>query len=174
MSRVFGQPAQMGYVVKDVEAGIEQWLAIGVGPWFYVETVETDYFRHRGESSDPQLSIALANSGSWQIELIQQRNEAPSMYREFLDAGNEGFQHISYWSDEYQDLYDRVLSLGYVVGHEGQIGGELGRFAYVEHEKAPGAVIEISDVSGPKGQFFEYIREVASDWDGSEPIRKLN
>ena len=23
----------------------------------------------------------------------------------------------------------------------------------------------------PKGQFFCYIREVAADWDGSEPIR---
>jgi len=31
--------------------------------------------------------IALANSGSLLIELIQQRNDAPSMYRNFLAAG---------------------------------------------------------------------------------------
>jgi len=38
-----------------------------------------------------------------------------------------------------------------------------------------GTVIELSDISGPKGQFFQYLREVAADWtaatrsaDGSE------
>jgi len=30
------------------------------------------------------------NSGDLQIELIQQRNDAPSMYKEFLDSGRRG------------------------------------------------------------------------------------
>jgi hypothetical protein len=34
-----------------------------------------------------------------------------------------------------------------------------------------GTVFELSDISGPKGQFFQYIRGVAADWDGSDPIR---
>ncbi len=54
------------------------------------------------------------------------------MYKEFLESGREGLQHISYWTREYQALYDRALSLGYKVGHEGQIGGEKGRFAYFD------------------------------------------
>ena len=41
------------------------------------------------------MSIALANSGDLQIELIQQVNDAPSMYKEFLDAGHEGLQHVA-------------------------------------------------------------------------------
>jgi hypothetical protein len=176
MSRIFGNPAQMGYIVRDIDAGIDAWLAHGVGPWFYFETVQMDWFRHRGADSAPEMSIALANSGDLQIELIQQRNDAPSLYKEFLDSGREGFQHISYWTTAYQELYDRALTEDYAVGHEGQIGGEQGRFAYLENElaRASGTLIEISDVSGAKGAFFAHVREVAASWDGSEPVRRLN
>jgi Glyoxalase/Bleomycin resistance protein/Dioxygenase superfamily len=175
MSRIFGQPAQLGYVVRDIRAAMDAWLDHGVGPWFYLETVETDAFRHRGEDSPLEMSVALANSGDLQIELIQQRNDAPSMYKEFLDAGREGFQHISYWTTDYDALYEQAAAHGFVVGHEGCIGGDQGRFAYFEHAstRGTGTVIEISDVSGPKGMFFGHIREVAAGWDGSEPIRQL-
>lgn len=172
MSRIFGTVAQNGYVVRDIEAAMRHWVEVlGVGPWFYIERVQTDWFRHRGVDSPVEMSIALANSGNLQIELIQPRNDALSMYREFLDAGREGLQHLSYWTHDYQALYDRAISLGYVVGHEGQIGGEKGRFAYFDTEAHPGTVVEISDISGSKGAFFKHIAEVAADWDGAEPIR---
>ena len=34
-----------------------------------------------------------------------------------------------------------------------------------------GTVIEISDVSGGKGRFFEKVRAVAAEWDGADPVR---
>lgn len=175
MSRIFGSPAQNGYVVRDIDAAMQEWLALGVGPWFYFGDVQMDWFRHRGEDSGAKVSIALANSGDLQIELIQPRDDEPSLYREFLDAGREGLQHLSYWTEDYQGLYDTALGLGFTVGHEGCIGGEQGRFAYLEHADAPGHIVEISDVSGPKGLFFAHMREVAGAWDGvEEPIRRLN
>lgn len=174
MSRIFGPVCQNGYVVRDIEAAMSHWVnVLGVGPWFYIEDVKTDWFRHRGKDSEPKISIALANSGDLQIELIQQRNDAPSMYKESLDAGREGLQHMSFWTTEYQTLYDRVLSFGYKIGHEGQIGGEQGRFAYLDTETHPGTIVEISDISGGKGRFFEYIRQTAKDWDGKDPIRPI-
>ena len=95
------------------------------------------------------------------------------MYREFLDAGREGLQHVAYWTKDYQAVYDRALSLGYKVGHEGQIGGAQGRFAYFDTEAHPGTVVELSDISGQKGQFFEFVRQAAVGWDGSHAIREL-
>jgi hypothetical protein len=175
MSRIFGPIRQNGYVVRDIQAGMRHWIeAVGVGPWFYVERVKTDYFRHRGVDSPVEMSIALANSGDLQIELIQPRNDAPSMYREFLDAGREGLQHVAYWTEDFQTAYDRALALGYTVGHEGRIGGEQGRFAYFDTEGPhPGAVVELSDISGNKGRFFAHIRRAATDWDGSDHIREV-
>lgn len=174
MSRIFGAVTQNGYVVRDIRAAMDHWInVLGVGPWFYVDRVKTDYFRHRGADSPVEMSIALANSGDLQIELIQQRNDAPSMYKEFIDSGREGLQHMAYWTKDYQTVYDHALSLGYKVGHEGQIGGPLGRFAYFDTELHPGTVVEISDISGGKGKFFEHIKRAALDWDGSEPIREV-
>ncbi len=88
-------------------------------------------------------------------------------------AGREGLQHMSYWTANYQSDLDRYLSLGYRIGQEGQIGGPDGRFAYLETETHPGTVIEVSDISGSKGVFFEKIRRAAADWDGSRPIRTI-
>jgi Glyoxalase/Bleomycin resistance protein/Dioxygenase superfamily len=172
MSRLFGPITQNGYVVRDIRAAMNHWIdVLGVGPWFFIEHVNTDYFRHRGKDSGAQMSIALANSGDLQIELIQQLNDAPSLYKEFLDAGHEGLQHVAFWTTAYQPLYDRALSLGYKVGHEGQIGGEQGRFCYFDSHGHPGSVIEISDISGNKGRFFQHIKKAAAAWDGSDPIR---
>lgn len=171
MSRIFGNIAQIGYVVRDIDAAMDNWVKHGVGPWFYVDRVQTDYFRYRGADSDMQMSVALANSGDVQLELIQPRNDAPSMYKDFLDSGREGAQHIAYWSNDFQALLDRALAAGYTIGQEGSIGGEQGRFAYLDTEVEQGTVIEISDISGPKGLFFQYIRDVAATWDGSDPIR---
>ncbi len=171
MSRLFGEIRQIGYVVKDLDASVRKWVELGVGPWFVINNVETDYFRYRGEDSPVEMSIALANSGSVQLELIQQHNDAPSAYLDFLNAGREGAQHVAYWTDDYQSLYDKALDAGYTVLHEGAIGGEQGRFAYFDTEFDPGTVIEISDISGPKGQVFEYIKNTAATWDGTDPIR---
>ena len=138
MSRLFGPIRQNGYVVRDIEAAMAHWIdVLQVGPWFYIDRVKTDWFRHRGQDFAVEMSIALANAGDLQIELIQQRNDAPSMYKEFLDSGREGLQHVAFWSTDYQSLYDRALGQGYKLGHEGQIGGEQGRFAYFDTAPRP-------------------------------------
>lgn len=171
MSRIFGEIAQIGYVVTDIDAAMDHWVRLGVGPWFYVHDVNIDYFRFRGVDSKLKMSVALANSGGIQLELIQQRNDAPSAYQDFLAAGREGAQHVAYWSTDYQGLYDRALAAGFSVLQEGSIGGDNGRFAYFDTETQPGTVIEISDISGPKGAMFDYIRHAAATWDGTDPIR---
>src|SRR5262249_20879144 len=121
MSRTFGKIAQIGYVVTDIHASMDEWVRHGVGPWFYIDNVVTDYFTYRGSDSDMKMSVAIANSGDVQLELIQPRNDAPSAYKDFLDSGRQGAQHIAYWSNNFQDLYDSALAAGYTVAQEGSI-----------------------------------------------------
>ena len=172
MSALFGKVCQNGYVVRDIRKAMKFWTEVQrLGPFFYIPEVKTDWFRYRGADSPVEMSIALANSGDLQIELIQQRNDAPSMYLDYLKTHGEGLQHMSYWTTDYQSLYDRAIAAGFVVGHEGQIGGPNGRFAYFESAGHTGTVVEISDVSGGKGRFFQRIRALAENWDGSDPVR---
>jgi len=174
MSALFGKVCQNGYVVRDIDAAMRFWIEkLRVGPFFYVPSVKIDWFRYRGMDSPLEMSVALANSGDLQIELIQQRNNAPSMYLDFLARHGEGLQHMSYWSMDYQALYDRAVAAGCLVGHEGQIGGPKGRFAYFDTSGHAGTVIEISDISGSKGRFFERVKVAALDWDGSDPVRVI-
>jgi catechol 2,3-dioxygenase-like lactoylglutathione lyase family enzyme len=172
MSRLLGKVRQNGYVVRDIDAALAYWTEVlGVGPFFYVERVPIEDFRYCGEPSPIEVSIALANSGDLQIELIQQRNDAPSMYRDFLAAGHEGLQHMAWWTEDFDSELARLSAAGFQVGQSGTIGGANGRFVYFTAESHPGSVVELSEVSGAKGRLFAAIREAAADWDGVDPVR---
>ncbi len=101
--------------------------------------------------------MALANSGFVQVELIQTRNDVPSMYRDFLRAGRTGLQHVAYWTSDYDADLARLLKQGFKPVMSGEVG-EKGRFIYFDTEYHPGTVIELSEVAGPKGKMFDLIR----------------
>jgi len=173
VSRYYGEIRQNGYVVRDIQAAMRHWSEVlGVGPFFYIERVPIEDFRYRCEPSPLEVSIALAQTGPLQIELIEQRNDAPSMYRDFLAAGREGLQHVAYWTESFDTLLAQAAERGHRVGQSGCIG-ENGRFAYLETEAHPGTVVEISEISGPKGRFFAHIARVAAEWDGTDPVRPV-
>ena len=175
MSLLFGGVRQIGYVVRDIEKDLQHWGEVpGVGPWCYKQSVGTTEFRYYGlPSALPDLSIALANSGGVQIELIQQRNDAPSLYLDSLKRGGEGMQHIAYWTDDRFDEYAATLrARGYVEGHGGRMGMR-GRFAYYVHAALPGNIVEISEMAGGKGEYFATIAAAAIGWDGADPIRRI-
>ena len=173
MSRIFGSVRQNGYVVRDIRAAMRHWTEkLGVGPFFYVKFAPIENFHYMGKASGCRCAIALANSGDLQIELIEQLNDAPSMYRDFLAAGREGLQHVAYWTEKMDEDLARLASLGYQVGQSGTVG-ENGRFVYYTTEAHPGTVVELSEISGRKGELFRAIREAAARWDGSNPIIEI-
>jgi len=172
MSRLFGPLRQMGIVVRDIDAAMRHWIEVcGVGPWFYVDRLPVTAFSVRGVRYDGvHISVALANSGDVQLELIQQRCDTPTMYREFLAAGHEGLQHWSSWPEDYDARHRRALAAGYRVGQEGD--SPRGRFVYYEAEGHPGTVIEMADLTPTRRSIFDQIRAAAVGWDGRDPIRR--
>jgi hypothetical protein len=171
MSRFLGEIRQLGYVVPDIEAAMNYWSGmLGVGPWYYNPRVPIVNYRYRGQAYEPHNSVALANAGGVQVELIQTRNDAPSMYRDFQHGGRSGLQHVAYWTEDYDRDLARLTGLGWTVAMQGEVG-ERGRFCYFDTEFHPGSVIELSEVAGPKGKLFRLIREASVGWDGSDPVR---
>ena len=177
MSRIYGEVRQLGYVVRDIDKAMRHWVEVlGIGPWFYVERLPVTNFRYRGEPSDVHASIAIANSGRAQIELIQQRNDAPSMYRDFIRAGHEGLQHVSTWPrpEEYQAVLAAAARAGHRIGQSGET--VRGPFAYFETDSHgtlghPGTVMEIAELTPTRRRQFEAIEAAARGWDGHDPIR---
>ena len=173
MSQRYGGIHQVAYVVKDIEAAMRHWsAALGVGPWFYREHCGVTEFTYYGKPVDPlpDLGIALANSGTLQVELIQQRNEADTLYRDFLAEHGEGAQHIAYWTEEFDAQLADLLAAGFIEGHAGRMGAR-GRFSYLVNADFPAGVVELSELAGGKAEYFRSVAEAASAWDGSDPIR---
>ena len=115
---------QIGIVVRDIDkVTMKHWVEVcGVGPWFYAEKLPLTAYSYKGKTNDiPHLSIALANSGDIQLELIQQRCQTPSLYWDFLNAGKEGSQHWSSWPVQFsRDQGEGPGERGWHVGQEGE------------------------------------------------------
>ena len=175
MSTLFGPVRQVGYVVRDIEQAMAHWARLGVGPWFYKEdVVSTEYIYYGKASRLPKLSIALANSGDVQLELIQQRDDSPSLYLDSLARSGEGAQHVAYWTmDRFDEFCGVLAAQGYVEGHRGRMGEKRGRYAYFIHPDFPSAMIEISESTGGKAEYFAEIRRASQGWDGQEPVRRI-
>jgi hypothetical protein len=171
MSRFLGEIKQLGYVVADIEAAMKYWTEVlGVGPFYYMERVPLKNYRYKDQPYEIHNSVALANSGGVQVELIQAHGDTPSMYRDFMKNGQTGLQHVAYWTEHFDRDLRLLLDRGWKVGMSGEVG-ERGRFVYFETEYHPGTVIELSEVAGPKGRVFRIIRESSEGWDGSDPVR---
>lgn len=173
MSAYLGEPRQVGYVVRDIDVAMKHWSQrLEVGPWFYKEDIGLTEFTYYGEpvAAMPKVSIALANSGTTQIELIQVRDSIPTAWSDSLSRNGEGPQHIAFWIENFDEVRTRLLEEGYVEAHAGR-SGSRGRFCYVVHDDLPGSVIELSEFTGGKARYFEMIADAATHWDGTDPIR---
>jgi len=170
MSRLFGPMRQVGIVVRDIEKAMRHWGEVcGIGPWFYAEQLPLSEFRYKGRVYDIKMSVALANSGDVQLELIQQRCDSPSLYRDFLAGGHEGMQHWSSWPENYHETRERALKSGWQIGQEGDT--PRGPFIYFLNEGHPGTVVEMAEATPTRMRIFDAVRAAAIGWDGSDPIR---
>lgn len=121
-----------------------------------------------------RISLAFAQSGLLQIELIQLLNDAPCLFKDFLDAGRDGLQHLAFWTENFDADLACYRAAGNEVIQTAGLGGPGNRNAFIEMpSSADGGIgIEISEISGAKGLFFKEIARAADQWDGTDPIRE--
>jgi catechol 2,3-dioxygenase-like lactoylglutathione lyase family enzyme len=169
----------MGFVVRDLERAVQYWTeTLGVGPFFLHRHVTFEDYRYRGQSSlPPVVSLALGHSGDVQIEIIQQHDDRPSPYRDFLEAGRAGLQHVSTWlsPDEYDRAMHRLRTSGASIAHEGSVPGVGMRFAYWATDTVPGGLMyELAEVMQPHiYPVMEMVAQAAREWDGTDPVREV-
>ena len=171
MSRFFRNLIQIAYVVQDIEAAMKHWgQNIGVGPWFFLPHLAIQDFRYHGKPCDADISLALAQSCSVQIELIEQHNNAPSLYHGCLRDGAVSMQHhLGYGTMHFEEDMER-LGIQYGIAQSGRTGTR-GGFAYLKGDKYAGTIIEIIDLAKGRGELFDAIKTASVDWNGRDPIR---
>jgi Glyoxalase/Bleomycin resistance protein/Dioxygenase superfamily len=171
MSVLPGPIRQIGYVVTDLDQALSNWIELGVGPWYVMRGLSMHTLYH-GQPCEIALSLALANSGELQVELIHQHADTPSIFTEFLNARGEGFHQLAYWTEHFDTTMRSVNNAGWPVVWSG--GEDLGaRFAYVEPPNSPATVIEIMELTETTLGMGKFVRDAANGWDGSDPIREM-
>ena len=168
MSIRFGDIRQVAYLVNDIHKAMRHWAEVlGVGPFFYVENMTAHGSTFRGQPTAPQLSLAMAQSGPVQIELIQQHNDAPSQFLSYKQAGFEGQHHIAFWTKTFDEDMARYLKEGYEILSTANTAPNRNCFlTAVGHN---GTLIEISEINGSKGEYFEKLHALQRRGMGRTP-----
>lgn len=169
-----GRVRQAGFVVDDLRTSIDEWLSVGVGPFFVIDRQPLVDFVFRGEAASTTFAVALAHSGGIQIELIQPL-EGPSAFAEFREQRGTGLQHVAWWTDDFDAATADALAAGLTPVQSGRSGsgGPYERFAYFEHPASDAPMVEISEVRGRKATLFAEVERAAASWDGTDPVRDM-
>jgi hypothetical protein len=161
---------QNAWVVDDLESAMHRWTATcGVGPFFVLEHVPMQDLTYRGRPATVDCTIALAQAGRTQIELIVQHCDQPSVYRDLVPRGSSAFHHIATFATDYDRELAEYAAQGLGITTTGKFG-EM-RFAYIDASAAIGCVIELLEESQPVRAHFADIAVAAAGWDGRDPVR---
>ena len=163
---------QAAFVVEDIEAAARQWARVaGVGPFLLLPHLTIGEMRYRGQPMDDlDFSVAIAQSGGIQIELIEQHNDRPSQYRDLIPKGGQGFHHFCVFSDDYDAALAHYRALGFELALDAVNDGV--RFCYVDTSPALGCMIELVEKSDFWSGLFGQVAQAAATWDGqSDPVR---
>ena len=109
----FGPIVQNAFVVRDIEAAVAHWSGkMGVGPFYLLEHIPFGPVYFRGEPLALDMSVALAQWGDMQIELIAQHDDAASIYTEFSARHGEGLQHVGVMTASLDEHLERLRADG--------------------------------------------------------------
>ena len=166
-----GTVSQVAYVVIDMEHALQYWIEVmNAGPFFVFEHAAMEGQRYRGGPSDVDVTLAVGNSGDTQIELICCENGAPSVYKEFLDAGRSGVHHVGLMPENFAETCNRYQALGFEAAFECSIAGT--QLVYYDTVETLGHFTELWDRSESFIEFQRSVKEAARNWDGSDPVRR--
>ena len=162
---------QASWVVDDVERVAHEWVrTTGIGPFFVFAHIPIEEGRYRGELRTLDFSVAIAQAGDVQIELVAQHDEGPSAYRDLIAAGQRGLHHIALYCEDYDRDLASYVEQGFVPAFDGTFGGK--RFSYIDTSASIGCMVELIEDSPLQLEFFAKIADAARDWDGRDPVRR--
>lgn len=171
----FGQPLgtviQTAFIVENIAQSMKDFSArLKVGPWFVRGPFTPSGARYRGETTEINLTLAIGFGGHMSFELIEQHNDAPSVYREIVERRGYGFHHWAIATDAFDRDVDTYLALGYDTAYA--VRSPWGyRIAYMDTTRDLSGMIELIEFAGPLEARYTQMYQAAVGWDGTNPVR---
>ena len=133
---------QYAYYVNDIEESAKKWSDLyGAGPFSLTPHHVAEKFQFRGTRSEADVSYAFGYLGDMMIQLIQQHDDTPSIYRDMYQAGETGFHHVGCLVNDFAAARQAMLDKGFVNACELWADGV--NAAYFDTRSVSGGFTEI-------------------------------
>jgi hypothetical protein len=146
--------AQLGFVVKNLDAAVESWWKLfGIGPWHFY-TYGKPLVRsmsYHGKPAEYRMRLALSWIGPLRIELIEPM-QGDTVYSDFIRDHGYGVHHLGILTDNMEDALRAARAAGMPMTMDGAgfgLEGD-GHYAYLDTEEALSTTIEL--IERPKGR----------------------
>lgn len=167
----YGQIVQLGYVVKDLDAGIDHWMnTMGIGPWTVFRNVKMNGIS-QGEPTLVEMDVAMGYQNDMQVELIHQTNDAKSPYRDASGAPILGLHHIGWLTDNLDKDVAQAKADGCTQIFSAE--NDVTRVAYLTLPDETATRIEFIE-SPATAELIRSGIVAAREWDGTNPITVID
>ncbi len=176
LSSKYGPIKQVAYVVPDLDKAIESWhKQFGIGPFVVARNASPlANAKYRGQPSGKiVLDLAFAYIGDVQLELIEQVNDTPSMYKEAVARGYHSLHHYGVCVEDFPGVYRDAMANGFTAVVDAGFDG-IARMSYVESEEIPGLILEIIEWNSLTKPYFESIKQLVDDADPAQLIHEFD
>jgi len=68
---------------------------------------------YRGTDDEADVSYAFGYLDDVMIQLIEQHDDTPSIYRDMYAPGQEGYHHVAYLVHDFETEYERLQAKGF-------------------------------------------------------------
>ena len=173
-----GQIFQLGYVVPDADASMRFYAGkLHIGPFTVSRGFKAPDGWYRGKTDMPELTLVQAYTGQFVVEFIQQHDDTPSVYKEFIDRCGYGLHHygIAVATEDYDKTLEHYYSQGLVdVFTDNLPGGTRIRYLGPKSEsdivalrnETGAAYFECVEVLEAQEKMFSSLCEAYRQWDG--------
>ena len=168
-----GSILELCHVTDDLDAALVHWTRdLGVGPFFVFDVPVLPGQLYYGQPTKVSLRVGFGFSGGVLIELLQQTNDGPSPFRDFLRDRGPGLHHVMPRGD-FDAGHARLSGNGHEVAYAGTMPtGE--RFCLFDTRPFSGAYVELMEISPAMQVGLGKMEAAHRAWDGvTDPVRSM-
>lgn len=160
-----GAPVQLAYGVDDVWSAAEHWhRRTGAGPFFVVEHIPLAASRVDGVDATFDHSSAYGQWGPLMVELVQEHTPP-------LVSPGSGLHHVAFMVHDLAEAMAWCGELSWPERLWARTAGGM-EFAFVAADV--GHLLELYEPSPRLVSFYEMVATAGVEWDGAEPVRRLD
>lgn len=165
---------QFAYTVDDIQEGMRRYTdLLRIGPWFLIGPFVPAKGVYRGAVTTMRISLAVAFAGEAMVELIEQHDEAPSVYQETLKArGAHGFHHWAIGARNFDATLAQFKGQGYPEAFS-DISPRGVRVVYFDTTRDLPGMLEIIEMTADVEEQYRRMYQAAKDWDGRHAAIEL-